>query len=192
MEGLIESFEFLCDPETTETARDLGFKMSEENGVENGTISFYRQLPIETMICDVSIFNGQQSKIAFCYCIDCGLKICKEVDRIIHRPVGPRGNHSRAIFKTKVWADEARYPSFKTPVNTQGMAMIDTDGKMKITGSGAADKLRRSGNRKSINMFAKSYRTLQLSESCCESDNSIKKVMKQDSLKGKNYSLLLL
>jgi hypothetical protein len=186
-ENLIESFEFLCDPETIETARDLGYKMSEENGVENGTMSFYRQLPVEQMVCDVSIFNDQQSNIAFCFCIDCGLKMSEEVDRVVHRSSGPRKGHSRAIFKTKVWADEARYPSFKTP--TQGMAMFDADGKMKVTGSGAAEKLRRSGNTK-VNVFAKSYQTLQLSESCCDSDGALRKVMKHESLKGR-YTVLL-
>jgi len=162
--------------------------MSEENGVENGTMSFYRQLPVEQMVCDVSIFNDQQSNIAFCFCIDCGLKMSEEVDQVVHRSSGPRKGHSRAIFKTKVWADEARYPSFKTP--TQGMAMFDADGKMKITGSGAAEKLRRSGNTK-VNVFAKSYQTLQLSESCCDSDSTLRKVMKHESLKGKHTVLYL-
>lgn len=182
VENLIVSFQFLCDPDTIETAQDLGFKMREENGVENGTLSFYRQLPVEQMVCDVSIFNGQQSKVAFCFCVDCGLKMCEEVDKVAHRSTGPRKHHSRAIFRTKVWADEARYPSFKTP--TQGIAMIDSEGKVKVTGSGAAEKLRRSKNGKGANIFAKSYRTLQLSESCCNTEVLSAKVSKQQSLKG--------
>lgn len=179
VETLIDSFNVLCDPDTIETAQDLGFKMREENGVENGTLSFYRQLPVEKMICDVSIFDGQKSKIAYCYCIDCELKMCEEVDRVLHRPTGGRQKHSRAVFKVKVWADEVRYSSFKT--NTQGFASVDTDGKMKIVGSGAAEKLLRSRSRKAANLFAKSYRTLQLSDLASDSRTTFSKA---SSMKG--------
>jgi hypothetical protein len=100
---LIESIEVLRNPETISKAKELGEKMMLENGVERGAESFYRNLPLETMICDVSIFDNQSSRLAKHYCLTCRLKMCEEVDEVIHRPLGGRSDHQRIPYRTKVW-----------------------------------------------------------------------------------------
>jgi hypothetical protein len=60
--------------------------MQREDGVENATKVFYKHLPTEQLVCDISIFCGE-SRLAQVYCAQCGLKMCFDVSDVIHGPV---------------------------------------------------------------------------------------------------------
>lgn len=89
--------------ETVEKVKCLAEHMMQENGVEMGADSFYRHLPLERMVCDVSIFNGQKSHLAKTYCCDCRLKMCEKVDAVLHRATSSRSDHKRVPYKTYLW-----------------------------------------------------------------------------------------
>jgi hypothetical protein len=100
---LIESLHTLRDPIAIEKTKALGMIMHEEKGVLRGIESFYRNLPLDSMICNVSIFDGQKSRIAKVHCVDCDLNMCTEVDEVIHRNSCERASHIRTPFAAKVW-----------------------------------------------------------------------------------------
>eukprot|EP01038_Epipyxis_sp_PR26KG_P008948 gene8948-12065_t len=102
-ENLISAFEILRKIETQENAKKLSNEMLLENGVEEGKKSFYRNLPLDNMICEVSIFDHRKSKIAKVYCKDCDLKMCSEVDSVIHQLNGSRADHTRIHFRPSRW-----------------------------------------------------------------------------------------
>ncbi len=95
-EKLTTAFEVLTDRNTIATAVDLARKMNEENGVQRGLESFHKNLPLADMICEVSIFNNKQSRLASIYCQTCGLKMCGAVDAVVHRTAS---NHVRVPFR---------------------------------------------------------------------------------------------
>lgn len=75
--------------------------MSREDGVENAVKAFYKHLPTEALLCDVSIFCGE-SRLAQVFCAQCGFKMCYEVSDAIHghidvlavdSPREPRASH---------------------------------------------------------------------------------------------------
>ena len=103
---LAEAFIFMRLESTIAKAKELGDKMAAENGCEGGVNSFYRNLPLDKMICDVSIFNNQQSKLATIYCLDCGLKMCQEVDKFVHREESKRHEHLRTPYRNMPWGRE--------------------------------------------------------------------------------------
>lgn len=72
--------------------------MNLENGVMNGVNSFKRNLPLEDMLCEVSLFS-KKSEIAKVFCQDCGLKMCVGVDRVVHRAQGRRSKHRRIPYR---------------------------------------------------------------------------------------------
>ena len=115
-EKLISSLETLINPAVMQKAKELGQRMMAENGPQRGVDSFYRNLPIDTMICDVSIFDNQISTLAKVFCADCGLKMCLEVDQVVHRKSGTRGDHKRVPYKTKIWG---KVTSKSAPLLTQ-------------------------------------------------------------------------
>jgi len=94
-EKLFEAFKVLLDTDTKTTAKLLGDEMNAENGVSNAIKSFYKNLPLRDMICEVSIFNENQSKTACFFCVDCGLKMCSDVDRVVHRNQNNKKNNKK-------------------------------------------------------------------------------------------------
>jgi sterol 3beta-glucosyltransferase len=54
-----ESLEVLLRRDTRRSVAALSQRMQRENGVEGALEAFYRHLPLETMLCDVSLFCGQ-------------------------------------------------------------------------------------------------------------------------------------
>lgn len=56
---VIDSFSRLIDKKIISNAAEISKKLGSEDGVENAVASFYRHLPIQNMICDVSILLGQ-------------------------------------------------------------------------------------------------------------------------------------
>ncbi len=53
------SLSMLVDREMTETAAVLARSMATEDGVESACSAFYKHLPLESMLCDVSLFRGE-------------------------------------------------------------------------------------------------------------------------------------
>lgn len=97
-----EALDVLRAPKTQDRARSLAALMNAEDGVSEGVNSFHRNLPVADMLCEVSIFN-RESKIARVYCSDCGLKMCSQVDDVVHRASGGRESHSRVPFRCMRW-----------------------------------------------------------------------------------------
>ena len=52
--------------------------------------AFYRHLPVEDMVCDVSLFTSKPL-VARKYCVTCGLKLSLEAHAVIHK--GELANH---------------------------------------------------------------------------------------------------
>ncbi len=88
----------LTSPDTKSRAISLSEFMSAEDGVAEGIKSFYRNLPLADMICEVSIFQ-KKNRLAKIYCSDCGLKMSSEVDCVVHRLNSGRENHNRVPFR---------------------------------------------------------------------------------------------
>lgn len=100
---MVEAFELFRQDEVVTQAKNLGEKMMSENGAEEGVKSFHRNLPLPDMLCEVSVFNNLTSQLARVYCVSCGLKMCEEVDRVVHRPGGGRKSHVRVPFRPVKW-----------------------------------------------------------------------------------------
>ena len=99
LEKLLEAMQVMRDPKTLSNANELSLKMQLENGTQAGVNSFYRNLPLHKMVCDVSVFDNQKSRIATVFCFECGLKMCDFVDKIVHRKDGDRKDHMRIPYK---------------------------------------------------------------------------------------------
>jgi tartrate dehydratase alpha subunit/fumarate hydratase class I-like protein len=95
----VKNFSTLRDKSTKHNVKRLSEMMLKEDGVAMGVKSFYRNLPLANMVCEVSIFNEKQSNIADFYCVSCDMKMCSEVDQVIHRKGGGRENHTRMPFR---------------------------------------------------------------------------------------------
>lgn len=102
LEKLIHAFHVLASPDTRNNVKALSERMNSEKGVLKGVESFFRNLPLEDMICEVSLFR-QQSEIASIYCRDCGLKMSSKVDEVIHRLKGGKQFHLRVPYRCVKW-----------------------------------------------------------------------------------------
>lgn len=73
--------------------RDACKKMSEvmklEDGVGGAVQAFYRHLPLQNMVCDLSLFrksigHDMELDLAEVFCTDCGLKMSKQAFQVLH------------------------------------------------------------------------------------------------------------
>ena len=103
LQKFVDALQIMRDPQTSKNAKALSIKMQTENGTLAGVNSFYRNLPLHKMVCDVSVFDSQTSRVASVFCDNCGLKMCDVVDKIIHRQDGGRDQHVRRPHPTKLW-----------------------------------------------------------------------------------------
>lgn len=95
------------DPKIMKKVSELSVRMNNEDGISNGIKSFYKQLPIDNMVCDVSLFlSNQKSELARIFCLDCQLKMSKKIDNIIHRESSNRSHHARIPWKTTIWGND--------------------------------------------------------------------------------------
>jgi hypothetical protein len=101
-EKLISSFHILASDEIQNNVTQLSQQMNQETGVLKGIESFFRNLPLEDMICEVSLFR-QQSEIASFYCRECHLKMSSQVDQVIHRSKSGRQHHLRVPYRCVRW-----------------------------------------------------------------------------------------
>eukprot|EP01038_Epipyxis_sp_PR26KG_P006179 gene6179-8510_t len=100
---LISAFQQLLLDDTKQNVAELSKKMLAEDGVEKGKASFYRNLPIGNMVCEVSIFNNKAVNLARVYCQSCDLKMSLEVDEIVHRKSELYNDHIRIPFRPSRW-----------------------------------------------------------------------------------------
>lgn len=63
LQRIVDAFELLRQEGTAHAAQKVGVAMSNENGVENAVQAFYKRLPLEDMLCEVSLMEGK-SKLA--------------------------------------------------------------------------------------------------------------------------------
>lgn len=119
---LVEAFTTLRSEEVQVRARELGVKMSLEDGVANGVRSFHSRLPLCSMLCEVSILNNRTSRLARFYCPQCGLKMSEEVDEVVHRRGLGREYHDRVPFRCGVWEHYAPPSVRKGLANGLGIA----------------------------------------------------------------------
>lgn len=84
-----EKFVALLSPDVQSRARKVSVDMEKEgDGVEMGLQAFYRNLPIENMICDVSLMR-HEVRLAQVYCKTCGLKMARNVSDFVHAELCP-------------------------------------------------------------------------------------------------------
>ena len=95
---LTNAFRVLKSDEIKQNVLKLSEKMNAENGVLNGVESFLNNLPIQDMLCEVSLFR-KTGMLASIYCQTCGLKMCSEVDNFIHREESGRQGHLRVEYR---------------------------------------------------------------------------------------------
>lgn len=85
---MLRAFAILLDPAVTTASLRLMEQMQTEDGVNSAVRIFYKHLPLSSMVCDVSLYNGE-SRLAHVYCRTCKLKMCREVSKIVHSKDGP-------------------------------------------------------------------------------------------------------
>jgi hypothetical protein len=85
-EKLAAAFQELRSPALVATAERLAERLSREDGAKEGLKAFYRHLPVEDMVCDVSLFTSKP-RLARKYCATCGLKLSAEADAVLHPTV---------------------------------------------------------------------------------------------------------
>lgn len=79
-----EKFMKLLSADVQSRARKVSVDMKAEgNGVELGALAFYRHLPIENMLCDVSLMR-HEVRLAQVFCKTCGLKMARNISDILH------------------------------------------------------------------------------------------------------------
>lgn len=97
---ITENMNNLTSNEVINKARECGKLLEQEDGATKAVETFYRHLPVDAMLCDVSIFNGQAklAQVKFhlypydfanfvlikVYCHDCDMKLCSEVSDFLH------------------------------------------------------------------------------------------------------------
>lgn len=86
-ELVAEKFIKLLSADVQSRARKVSQDMKAEgDGVELGLLAFYRHLPVENMICDVSLMR-HEVRLAQVYCKTCGLKMARNVSDSVHASV---------------------------------------------------------------------------------------------------------
>lgn len=80
----IESISYLLLPKTIEACKEMSLSMQKENGVDSAISSFYRHLPYQHMLCEVSLFMNT-SMLAEVECSNCGgLRMCRDIFQVVH------------------------------------------------------------------------------------------------------------
>jgi hypothetical protein len=101
VDNLAFSFEQLKSAAMNKKAQEMSESFEKEDGVKSGIDAFVRNLPVEDMVCDVSLFlpdaHGPQPKTLFAcrWCAECKMKMSLEVDAIVHSKASGRSDHIR-------------------------------------------------------------------------------------------------
>jgi hypothetical protein len=116
-EKLTNAIKTLLSSEVKEKATLLSVKMNAEDGVTAGVDFFHKNLPLDFMLCEVSIFRPTKHSshmsinncmsLARVYCETCDLKMCHEVDEVIHRGPNARKDHVVIPYHLKDWEEKS-------------------------------------------------------------------------------------
>ena len=159
LDTVVNAFNILLDTSTITLAKIMGERMKQEDGASKAVEAFYRHLPLENMLCDISILRGnyfQQKEMSFkddsvertskienfvglvplarVYCRDCGFKMSTEVSTHIHGKGGflERENHSLTQCCYVNWAVPS--PSSATDGLVQGLGNLLHEISEGVTG----------------------------------------------------------
>jgi len=109
-ENLSSAFNDLKSEKMKKKAQAMATSFESEDGVGNGIKSFTKQLPIEDMVCDVSLFLPQahcetspKTLSARRWCSECQMKLSLEVDAVIHAKGTGRSHHNRTKYVPVDW-----------------------------------------------------------------------------------------
>ncbi len=109
VDNLSDAFEQLKSTSMREKAEQMSQCFEREDGVKAGVEAFYRNLPTEDMVCDVSLFlpeahkENPNTRFACRWCSECQMKMCLEVDAIIHAKGSSRSHHVRTKYAPVDW-----------------------------------------------------------------------------------------
>ena len=105
-----DAFLSLTSKDMKEKAEAMARAFNAEDGVKEGIKSFLTQLPIEDMVCDVSLFLPQAhafknpKTLSACrWCSECQMKLSLEVDVVIHGKGTGRSRHHRSKYVPVDW-----------------------------------------------------------------------------------------
>lgn len=115
---------------TRATAMSFAQRIKNEDGCAGAVQSFYRHLPLDTMLCQVSPFlvhassgmKGHRAQTASYYCGTCGLLMCARVAHILHR-----NEPSMATHRLQPWCSAATSSKW-TPEHLPEGDNVDTNG----------------------------------------------------------------
>lgn len=80
---VVEGLQALKNPQTAQNALVMSKKLSAEDGAKSAVAAFYKHLPINVQLCQVSVFMGE-NQLAQVYCVDCCLRMTVHVSNILH------------------------------------------------------------------------------------------------------------
>jgi hypothetical protein len=80
---IIEGFEVLRTKRVQDKVSVLRDKLSEEDGARGVVDAFYRHLPLDDQLCQISILLGV-SRLAEVHCVECGLNMTIEAFNCLH------------------------------------------------------------------------------------------------------------
>jgi hypothetical protein len=98
---LAQAFQDLRSPEMIAAAEKMASAFASEDGLSECVRAFYRHLPVEDMVCDVSLFC-RQPLLARKWCRDCKLKMSLQADIVVHSLPGKK-NHRRKDYRFVQW-----------------------------------------------------------------------------------------
>jgi hypothetical protein len=80
-----DSLTMLLSPQKKRAAADISAVLLKEDGVSGAAEAFYRRLPLQSMLCDVSIYMGEARLAQVCYMITTTTTQKKEGVKIVNR-----------------------------------------------------------------------------------------------------------
>ena len=115
---IVDSMHILLNDKIKEKSLKLSKLFQLEDGASNSVKSFYNHLPLDSMLCDASIFLGE-SRLAQVYCQECDMKLCHEVSERIHHKNSSYCNHH--IYPCRYIDWSVQEPSTPTDGLIQGL-----------------------------------------------------------------------
>ena len=109
---LADAFVKMKSVQMREKAEEISRQFENEDGLDEGIRSFHKQLPIEDMVCDVSLFlpeahredrGRRTTQVASKWCSICSLKMSKLVDEVVHAEGSGKEHHIRHDYRPVDW-----------------------------------------------------------------------------------------
>ena len=132
LQRVIDAIGLLRSETVQQEARKLAEKLASEDGTKGAINSFYRQLPLPKMICQVSHVRGQM-RLATVHCPSCNLNFDAAISAIVHAEDGALAHHIPTLTAAKYvsWNTKASGPRGPAEGLIQGLG-----GLMSEVGAG--------------------------------------------------------